>query len=246
MGQAFLMGQKGAIKTKIVGLLWNQAADGYMRLEAANGQDRSYFDNIYPWAGMKRCVLTDSGEVVAYYGEPGFVEDGSTGQVMVRIPKFYYRAEKAGSDYRWYVSPKPQVGFRVHPAFIRNGVEKDCIYISAYEGCLYDVSASRYITNDAQVADFTVGTGDKLSSIANAKPCSGKTQNLTLPNARILAHNRGSGWELQDFLTVSAVQLLYLIEYANFNTQACIGRGVVDKQMMVLLIWQSILEQPLL
>ena len=52
------------------------------------------------------------------------------------------------------------------------------------------------------VADFTAGTGDKLSSIAGAKPCSGLTQDLTLPNARILAHNRGSGWELQDFLTL--------------------------------------------
>jgi hypothetical protein len=231
MGQAFLMGQKGSIKKEsvIVGLNWNQSIDSYMRLGDALGQERSFFDNIYPWAGMKRCVLTDSGEVVAYYGEPGFVEDGSTGQVMVRIPKFYYKAEKAGSDYRWYISPKLQEGFKVHPAFIRNGVEKDCIYISAYEGCLYDVSASSYITNDAQVADFTSGTGDKLSSIAGAKPCSGLTQNLTLPNSRILAHNRGSGWELQDFLTSSAIQLLYLIEYANFNSQATIGRGVVDK-----------------
>lgn len=231
MGQAFLTGQKGSIKKEsgIVGLNWNQSIDSYMRLGDALGQERSFFDNIYPWAGMKRCVLTDSGEVVAYYGEPGFVEDGSTGQVMVRIPKFYYFAEKIDSVYRWYISPNPQPLFKVHPAFIRNGVEKDCIYLSAYEGCLYDVSASSYITNDAQVADFTAGTGDKLSSIAGVKPCSGATQQLTLPNARILAHNRGSGWELQDFLTVSAIQLLYLIEYANFNSQAQIGRGVVDK-----------------
>jgi len=218
--------------TDTYGLEWNKTTDSYTRLNDAEGKTRSFFDNIYPWAGIRRCVLTDLGQIVAYYGEAGFVENGSTGQVMVRIPKFYYRAESFTDGYRWYISPKPQGGFRVHPAFIRNGVEKDCIYISAYEGCLYDVSASVqgvYITDDAQVADFTVGTGDKLSSIANAKPCSGLTQNLTLPNSRILAHNRGAGWELQDFLTVSAVQLLYLIEYANFNTQACIGRGVVDK-----------------
>lgn len=215
--------------TDTYGLEWNKTTDSYTRLNDAEGKTRSYFDNIYPWAGIRRCVLNDLGQIVAYYGEAGFVEDGSTGQVMVRIPKFYYRAESFADGYRWYISPKPQGGFRVHPAFIRNGVEKDCIYISAYEGCLYDVSASSYITNDAQVADFTAGTGDKLSSIAGAKPCSGLTQNLTLPYARILAHNRGSGWELQDFLTSSAIQLLYLIEYANFNSQATIGRGVVDK-----------------
>jgi len=215
--------------TDTYGLEWNKTTDSYTRLNDAEGKTRSFFDNIYPWAGIRRCVLNDLGQIVAYYGESGFVENGSTGQVMVRIPKFYYRAESFTNGYRWYISPKPQGGFRVHPAFIRNGVEKDCIYISAYEGCLYDVSDSSYITNDAQVADFTVGTGDKLSSIANAKPCSGLTQNLTLPNSRILAHNRGSGWELQDFLTSSAIQLLYLIEYANFNSQAQIGRGVVDK-----------------
>ena len=215
--------------TDTYGLEWNKTTDSYTRLNDAEGKNRSFFDNIYPWAGIRRCVLTDLGQIVAYYGEAGFVEDGSTGQVMVRIPKFYYRAESFANGYRWYISPKPQGGFRVHPAFVRNGVEKDCIYISAYEGCLYDVSDSSYITNDAQVADFTAGTGDKLSSIANAKPCSGLTQNLTLPNARILAHNRGTGWELQDFLTSSAIQLLYLIEYANFNSQTQIGRGVVDK-----------------
>lgn len=211
------------------GLEWNKTTDSYTRLNDAEGKARSYFDNVYPWAGIRRCILNDSGQIVAYYGESGFVENGSTGQVMVRIPKFYYRAESFTNGYRWYVSPTQHTGFKVHPAFVRNEVEKDCIYISAYEGCLYDVSASAYITNDAQVADFTAGTGDKLSSIAGAKPCSGLTQNLTLPNARILAHNRGSGWELQDFLTSSAIQLLYLIEYANFNSRATIGRGVVDK-----------------
>jgi hypothetical protein len=229
MGQAFLMGQKGVMKPKVVGLQWNQSTDTYARLEDASGKERSYFDSIYPWAGIKRCILNDSGQVVAYYGDVNYVENGSTGQVMVRIPKFYYLAKKIDSIYRWYISPKPQPLFNVHPAFIRDGIEKDCIYMSAYEGCLYDVSALNYITNDAQVADFTAGTGDKLSSIAGAKPCSGLTQNLTLPNARILAHNRGTGWELQDFLTSSAIQLLYLIEYATFNSQAQIGRGVVDK-----------------
>lgn len=213
----------------IYGVEWNKSTDSYIRLSSALGKTREYFDTQFPWAGMKRCILNDSGEVVAYHGDANYKEDGSIGQVMVQIPKFYYFSEQAGNTYRYYVSPTQHTGFKVHPAFVRNEVEKDCIYISAYEGCLYDVSASAYITDDAQIADFTATTGDKLSSIANVKPCSGLTQNLTLPNSRILAHNRGAGWELQDFLTASAVQLLYLIEYANFNTQACIGRGVVDK-----------------
>ena len=91
--------------TDTYGLEWNKTTDSYTRLNDAEGKARSYFDNVYPWAGIRRCMLTDSGQIVAYYGEAGFVEDGSTGQVMVRIPKFYYRAESFTNGYRWYVFP---------------------------------------------------------------------------------------------------------------------------------------------
>ena len=85
--------------------------------------------------------------------------------------------------------------------------------------------------DDAQVASFTsaVGTGDKLSSIANAKPMSGKTQNLTRGNARIIARNRGTGWEQSYAATVGATQILMLIEYASFDMQSKIGSGVSGK-----------------
>jgi len=43
---------------------------------------------------------------------------------------------------------------------------------------------------------------------------------------RILAQNRGSGWELMNFNQVCAIQLLYLIEYASFSSQTEIGAGV--------------------
>ena len=46
--------------TDTYGLKWNKVTDSYTRLNDAEGKTRSYFDNIYPWAGMKRCVLTDS------------------------------------------------------------------------------------------------------------------------------------------------------------------------------------------
>ncbi|MGL5691605.1 MAG: hypothetical protein ACRDD8_12415, partial [Bacteroidales bacterium] len=51
---------------------------------------------------------------------------------------------------------------------------------------------------------------------------------LIISNARKLANNRGLGWEQQDFTSVSAIQLLYLIEYANTDSQTRIGQGVVS------------------
>lgn len=216
------------------------------------------FDSINAFGGRKRCILTDDGVVLAYHGEPGYTETGALTQeiiigedesavsypvgthvqVMVEQPKFYYKVVPLklepitdGIGYhlrkaRYYVSDTPKAGFKVHPAFVRNGVEVDKIYLSAYEGSIFDESAGTYLLGDEQIADFNA---DKLSSIANAKPASGLTQNLTRANTRKLANNRGVGWQLSDVLSVSVTQMLFIIEYASFNTQDKIGLGIVNK-----------------
>ena len=167
---------------------------------------------------------------------------GTPVQVMVEQPLFYIKAVpvtskkptsgRRGKQFtkgRFYISPTPKAGFEpMHGFKDDNGITQEKIYLAAYEGCLYDTSASAYITDDSQVADFTVTTGDKLSSIANAKPCSGLTQNLTRGNARKLANNRGKGWQLHNIFAMSATQWLALIEYASFDVQTKIGKGVCD------------------
>ena len=127
---------------------------------------------------------------------------------------------------RYYVSATPKAGFKLHPAFIENGNENEKIYLAAFEGSLWDASASAYILDDAQVADFA---NDMLCSIANAKPASGLNQNLTRANTRKLAQKRGSGWEQGYAATAAASQLLMLVEYATFNVQSVIGNGAVSK-----------------
>lgn len=165
---------------------------------------------------------------------------GTKVQVMVEQPKFYYKVVPLLTDIvtegenhghhmrkaRYYVCDEPEPGFKLHPAFIRNGKKHDYIYRGAFEGSLYDVSANTYILDDAQVADFAA---DMLCSIANAKPMSGLTQNLTRANTRKLAQKRGTGWEQDYIASVSATQLLMLIEYATFNMQSAIGNGAVSK-----------------
>lgn len=217
------------------------------------------FDGVHCFGGRKRCNLTDDGKVVAYHGDAGYSETGaltqaitigettySVGtkvQTMVEQPKFYYKVVpleleiiSEGDNYghhmrkgRYYVSPVPKLGFKLHPAFIRDGKEKDFIYLSAFEGSLYDVSANAYILDDSQVASFVASTGDKLSSIANAKPMSGLTQDMTRAKTRIIAENRGTGWEQETVQMASASQLLMLVEYATFNMQTAIGNGNVSK-----------------
>lgn len=213
---------------------------------AVNRTPGEGFDSIECFGGRKRCNVADDGTVVAYYGDSGYTTTGKVAagamvQVMVEQPKFYYKVvpmvlEKGAKGMkirkaRYYVSNTAKAGFKLHPAFIENGKENEKIYLAAFEGSLWDASASAYILDDAQVASFTaaVGTGDMLSSIANAKPMSGLTQNLTRKNTRILAENRGSGWEQAYAATISASQLLMLVEYASFDMQKAIGNGVTNK-----------------
>lgn len=212
------------------------------------------FDKIKAFGGRRRCILSDDGVVLAYAGEAGYTESGALiqavtvngttfpigtkAQVMVEQPQFFYKVVplemepiSGGIGYhmrkaRYYVSDQPKAGFKLHPLFTFNGVENPVVYLSAYEGVLWDNSANTYILNDDQVADFAA---DKLSSIGNAKPVSGLTQNLTRANARALAHNRGTGWEIQTAASAAASQILMLVEYASFNMQEKIGVGVTSK-----------------
>ena len=227
---------------------------------AVNKTPGAMFDGINAFGGRKRCIVTDTGKVLAYFGEAAYTETGAllqavtqggityavgtAVQVMVEQPAFWYRAVpidfkaipgRSGfsvQKIRYYISETDRFGFKLHPAFYTRDTSRkklSKIYLSAYEGCLYDTSESAYLLNDEQIADFTATTGDKLSSIASAKPVSGLTQDLTRAKARIIAKNRGTGWQLEDIFSNSASQLLFAIEYGSFDSQTKIGQGVVNK-----------------
>lgn len=234
----------GYVDENVIGLLADFENNTFTRLGGAVGKSAGADFNVYPmYSGMKRCNLADDGTVNAYYGDAGYVEDGSNGQVMVEIPKFYYRVVplklQKNTDYTgamgyhllkalYYISSTPKNGFKVHPLFQIGDRVINKAYISAYEGCIYDVSADAYLQEDEQVTDFTAGTGDKLSSIAGVRPCSGLTQQLTRPNVRTICHNRGTGWEMQTIQAVCAIYLLFIVEYGNCNMQNSLAMGVVS------------------
>lgn len=196
------------------------------------------FDKFSMYGGRKRCNVSDGGIINAYYGDEGYTEDGSNGQVMVYQPKFYYLVcpleydrQETGYSYHlrkanYYVSETQRAGFKLHPAFYdKNGNEVDYILMSAYEGCIYDTSANAYLKNDEQVMD---ASKDKFSSIAGARPASGVSQNLTRPNIEQMAKNRGEGWHSFGIKTASMEQLLMIVEMGMMNLQTAIGQGVVN------------------
>jgi hypothetical protein len=180
-------------------------------------------------------VVSASGAVNYYLNPTDWAQkaDGTTstltgadGDVMVEIPKFYYRNIYATTVATRSISAVPQSGFTVHPAFIKDTVEVPYRYCGAYDACVFDVSASAYISgtnldNNTSNVNLTATTGDKLASVKDVYPMVG----LTRAEFRTLASNVGEGWRQLDFDLWSAIQLLFAVEYQSFNSQGILGAG---------------------
>ena len=195
------------------------------------------FNKMSPWKDMRRCILNSDGSRFGYLDaddsnkwEDGTLVDWATvessGQnCMVEIPKFYSckKVIDVPTKERIFgVSDKPietdkikLSDWRVDPAFYRErnklctdqsgvAVEVDFRYAPAFKGWV-----------DAQ---------GRLRSLPNKTP----TVNKTIDQFRTHSSNMGNGWGMLDFNLLTAIQILYITEYGNADSQTTIGRGYVD------------------
>jgi len=122
-------------------------------------------------SGMRRCVINDSGVVQYYLSATDSTKKadgansnltGADGQVMVEIPKFYTKREVNGTQIVWSISAIPLTGFTIHPAFIKNGVEVNYRYYSAYDAC-FEIDRTITAVADAGGGNITItATGHAL------------------------------------------------------------------------------------
>ncbi len=127
------------------------------------------------------------------------VSDATAG-TLVKIPKFYYKITQSGSGMKIQVSAKQFEGSSVSPAHMNRGDgkgERDEIYVGRYH------CASTY------------------KSTSGVKPVA----NITRSAARSSIHNLGSAYWQFDFATQFTIWLLYIVEFANWDSQAKIGYG---------------------
>lgn len=211
-------------------LYWNQSTDTYSRTTGlATDQKITSIHNK-----MRRCILDDSGNVVYYLNSAnsslkmdGTAADlsGNTGMVMVEITKFYQKYSYSSNTHYWSISENPLPGYEIYPAFIVDNVVVDKRYYSAYDSCVWTTgttyeSGLNYDDNVGTGRNWNTGTA-KLASVSGIFPACG----INIAEARTLAANRGTRWRQLDFALMSAVQLLYLIEYGSFNSQLKISNG---------------------
>lgn len=163
------------------------------------------FDGVYPWAGMRRCCCTLNADgtvmVNAYKGQPGYIEDGTNGEVLVEVPLFYV-AGMLDIDPR--VSAVPMPGFRA-PRKFRNsdGSLKQKCYLPAFPG--------------------SIGADGKLHSIAGVVSTGSKTISQFLAAARLWGETYCIGTSA-DF---EVLAYLMIVVYGTRNVQAKM-RGVTD------------------
>lgn len=150
----------------------------------------SDFSTVYPWNGITRETL-------------------STGDVMVKIPKFWYRRYREGNIEYIKIADAAVENFAVHPTFTISGKTTDYFYIQAYPPFASN-GTYQYVSTSAVPKPQNVGGGPDDQDFYKA----------------ITA--RGPGWSLFDLAALSALQMLILVEFANNDVQSVIGRGVVD------------------
>lgn len=141
------------------------------------------------------------------YGSPfddrlpwsGMVVSERTGGTMVAIPKFWYKLEQNGAGMTIKIADRAVEGYSVSPAHMDRGDghgERDVVYIG------------RYHCNGT----YKSGTGSPRA-------------NMTPSSARSGIHNLGSTIWQCDFAMRFTLWLLYIVEFADWNSQAKIGYG---------------------
>ena len=130
------------------------------------------------------------------------VDDANAGK-LVKIPKFWFKLTINDSTgaMKLQIADGPQEGFSVSPAHQDRGDgagERDYVYVGRYH-----CGATAY------------------KSASGQKP----KASVTRANFRTSIHNLGSDIWQWDKMMLETIQMLYLVEYAHFDSQVKIGYG---------------------
>lgn len=131
----------------------------------------------------------------------GMVKSERTGGTMVAIPKFWYKLTQNGNGMKIQIADKQTSGFSVSPAHMDRGDgkgERSVVYIGRYH---------------CHTSNWKSQTGGQPKT------------DITRSNARTSIHNLGGNIWQMDFAIRFTIWLLYIVEFADWNSQAKIGYG---------------------
>lgn len=175
--------------------------DGTSELWSRTDESAEFTDPNPYYVGMSGTPASPFDDLMPW---SGMVEEERTGGTMVKIPKFWYKLTQNGTSLKIQIADKEAEGFSVSPAHMDRGDgkgERDYIYVGRYH-----CAASDYKSKTGEIPE----------------------KNGAMSNCRQNIHALGDNIWQWDFATVLTVRLLYIVEYANWDSQAVIGLGCGD------------------
>ncbi len=176
---------------------WERIEDsiGLVANATKNGEAvQNDFDSRYPWSEIISYNYDVTNKKInAYYGDPTFKFDGTNGEVLTRIPEFYWKREIIDGYEYIYIADYAIAGFNKSEEF----------------------SVGRY--------DACIDEDGVLHSFSGYSPSTNKNITQHRDAAKLLS---------DEFCMIDyryfILQLLYLVEYANYNSQSQLGNGIVS------------------
>ena len=184
--------------THIFGVYW----DGSQSSSMLRTDDAALFVEPAPYVSGATSYSSPFDDVLPWSGIE-IVDDSEAGK-LVKIPKFWYkwtRDSEVTGDMKLQIADHEVDGFYVSPAHADRGDgsgERDYVYVGRYH-----CSSSDY------------------KSTSGVLP---KT-NITRSTARSGISNLGTKVWQWDYAMLWTIRMLYLVEYADWNSQAKIGYG---------------------
>ncbi len=180
--------------------LLNSKLSSWERIEDSIGSEanaqvgtttvKNDFDSIAPWSEIiSYNYNTSTKQITATYGDSNFKFDGSNGEVLTKIPEFYWKRYR-DSNYEYILISKSNI----------DGYTKS-----------EEFSVGRYTMS---------GSSEGVHSKSGATPL----VSTTIADFRTYARNLGTGFGQMDW-HYFILQMLYLVEYADYDSQAKLGPG---------------------
>lgn len=176
----------------------------------------SAWDSANIYKDIKPCLLKDG--VVQHYlnpanfaqkadGTPADITSGSSGDVMIEIPKVGYKITKTSNTLIVQITDNPNAsgsGFKYYAHTRQTEGDRGKLYVGAYLGSV---------------------VSERLRSLSGATAGA----NLKISEFRTKAQANGNGYDILSFYPRTLLQCLYLIRYKNLDSQTALGKGCTGK-----------------
>lgn len=166
--------------------------------------------NEFPFNMIRPCLFKN-GVFVEYLnrndynyytnGAPVDIDSGINGDVMIEIPKIYWKMENVNNVISVRLSQEKKDASYECLAHKRGTVEKDYLYVAAY---------------------FTSKNSGVAGSLSNKDPFID-----TMNNMRTLVKAKGAGYDMMGFYQLTLIQMLFVLMFKHRNSQEALGTSTV-------------------